>query len=145
MEISDIHPQGSPSPQGHGHEDRGAKVKYVLIFAAGLAAVVVAFQLALGAWLAGLRDDRERTVADRPELLDDDQGLYPGPQLQDTATGDMKRMARDQARALDSYGWVEPGKIARIPIRRALEIVAEQGLGTVDTKLDESAEVPEAR
>ena len=132
MEISDIQPQGAPSPEGQGHEDRGAKVKYVLIFATALATVVVVFQVALAAWLGSLRVDREQTNADRPELLDNEDGLYPGPRLQETASGDMLRMARRQARELDAYRWVVPGKLAKIPVGRALDLVASEGLDRPD-------------
>ena len=57
--------------------------------------------------------------------------IPPGPRLQPTPPRDMQELrARDQE-ALHTYGWVDRNQgVARIPIDRAIEIMAEKGAQT---------------
>jgi hypothetical protein len=54
--------------------------------------------------------------------------IPPGPRLQPTPPRDMEELrARDKA-ALTTYGWVDRDHgVARIPVDRAIEIMAQKG------------------
>jgi hypothetical protein len=55
----------------------------------------------------------------------------PAPRLQAAPVQDMQDIRQAENARLQSYGWVDrPAGIARIPIDRALDLVAEQGLPT---------------
>ena len=70
--------------------------------------------------------------ADRPAspLVDRSQPrLPPEPRLQVTAELDLARYRADERTLLESYGWVdEPQRIVRVPIDRAIDLVAAQHL-----------------
>jgi len=58
--------------------------------------------------------------------------FFPPPRLQTQPTEDLAKMqARDNAE-LNSYGWIDrPKQIVRIPIDRAMQLIAERGLPNV--------------
>ena len=56
----------------------------------------------------------------------------PAPRLQSAPVDDMRALRAAEAAALQSYGWVDrDAAIARIPVDRAIDIVAERGLPSV--------------
>jgi hypothetical protein len=55
--------------------------------------------------------------------------LPPLPRLQTVPYGDLASFRRAEDAALNGWAWTDPGKsYARIPVARAIEILAEQGL-----------------
>lgn len=53
----------------------------------------------------------------------------PGPRLQTKEPSDLAGFRRSEDAILNSYGWVDREKgIVRIPVDRALELLAERGL-----------------
>ncbi len=115
---------------GSGHESRDISVGGALLFGAALLATLV-LSLVLMKWTFDLfagQEDRaqvepasllraqEMPAASTPAVL-----MYPARFLKE------QRAAEDAV--LGSYGWVDQqAGVARIPIRRAMEIVLEQGL-----------------
>lgn len=122
----DMIPQGTPG-HGHQHEHKDASIRAILIFAASLTVVAVIFHLGLLAWLEHFSNENRKLQANRPELFSDEAGQFPAPRLQDNPALDMSQMTEKEQASLDRYGWVEPGKVARIPIGRAMEMVAASG------------------
>jgi hypothetical protein len=63
-------------------------------------------------------------------FLGNPQAALESPALADEMSPEVVAQWRDQAEArLNSYGWVDKeGGVARIPIERAMAVVAEQGL-----------------
>lgn len=56
----------------------------------------------------------------------------PGIALQDDPNGDMARYLEKEKAHLAGYGWVDRSAgVARIPLERAIDLVAEQGLPKV--------------
>jgi hypothetical protein len=54
---------------------------------------------------------------------------FPQPQLQETELQDLKTMRAEEERVLHSYAWVDPeANVVRIPIDRAIDLLAERGL-----------------
>src|SRR5262245_61164420 len=69
----------------------------------------------------------------RPETAPAPIPQFPNPLLQSNAKvkSDIAEVKRHENEALNSYGWVEKNKgIARMPIEKAMEEVAENGLGS---------------
>ncbi len=55
--------------------------------------------------------------------------LAPAPQLQVLPPADLERFRAQEDAQLNSYGWVDkPNGIVRIPIARAMELIAQRGL-----------------
>jgi hypothetical protein len=55
--------------------------------------------------------------------------LPPPPRLQTYPFGDIKDLRQEQNRLLDRYEWVDKSSgVVRIPIDRAMEVLAERGL-----------------
>jgi hypothetical protein len=63
-------------------------------------------------------------------LLSADQ-TPPPPRLQVHAPADMARMRAAEEQRLSTYSWADrPNGVVRIPIQRAMSLLAERGLGT---------------
>jgi len=55
--------------------------------------------------------------------------LPPEPRLQSNPRLDLREMRADEDRVLESYGWVDRQKgVVRIPIERAIDLLAQRGL-----------------
>ena len=53
----------------------------------------------------------------------------PEPRLQKDPAMDLQQFRAGEEAVLHSYGWVDPEKgIVRIPVERAMELVAKEGL-----------------
>jgi hypothetical protein len=53
----------------------------------------------------------------------------PAPRLQVDPTADLMQLRADETARLTSYGWVErDGRVAHIPIARAIDILSRRGL-----------------
>jgi hypothetical protein len=69
-------------------------------------------------------------VAERP----------PAPRLQQHERTDLKQMRADEDQILGSYGWVDRGNgIVRLPIDRAIYVLAQRGLPSRHTPGPETA------
>ena len=111
----------------HGHETRDVNIRLIGLF--GLSMVLLlAGSLTLMGWLFGIftgipvghgqsapgAETRSRPLA---------------PRLQTSPTRDIQEMLRAENARLQSYGWIDHASgIARIPLDRALELLATQGL-----------------
>lgn len=131
--VGDMQPQGTIDPaHGPGHEPFEIKVRNILAFGIALAIVCLIVFFVISTVFMGnfVRDERRAQLA-VPERLRDDRGQFPEPRLQASPPGDLTTMRKEDAAALDSYGWVDQKKgIARIPIDRAIDILATEGLPT---------------
>jgi hypothetical protein len=58
--------------------------------------------------------------------------LPPEPRLQSNPVGDLRKLQQNEDDILQTYGWVDQNAgIVRIPVARALELVAARGLPAV--------------
>lgn len=130
---SDIRPQASTTQATQDHERRDASIGGILWFGIILAISTVIVHIVLAAWMISFELVEQRVVAERPELFDDMTGQYAGPRLQDDPARDMETFIRAEWNRLETYGWVEHGKVARIPINRAIDLLLERGLPKVPT------------
>ncbi len=114
--------------QGGGYERRDMSLRVVGIFFLGLI-VGISAVLLLMAWLFDYFEAREASRDTPPSPLAEARPLPPEPRLQVNPSVDLKAMRAAEDAALNTYGWVDrKAGIVRIPIERAMELLAERGL-----------------
>ena len=120
-------PENNPTV---AHEATDADAVAITRFGIGLALVVVLAQLALW-WLFDHLSVRESKLSPPvPALIKAEAPKAPpAPRLQASPQLDMRNMLQEEDAVLDSYGWVDPDRgIVRVPVERAMEIIAQKGL-----------------
>ncbi len=116
-------------PADARHEPSDLQPRIIAIFGIALIATLVACVI-LAVWLFDFfaanraRQDRPRPPVARVEAP-------PEPHLQVAAPQDLEALRKQEDSVLESYGWVDRGAgIVRIPIDRAMELLADRGLST---------------
>jgi len=113
-----------------GHETADADIGPLIKFAIFLAlTTLVCAAICVG--LYRYLDQREaREKAGRyPLAAGVARPLPPPPRLQTYPFYDLKALRGDENRVLEHYGWVDKNAgIVRIPVERAIEVLAEKGL-----------------
>ena len=102
-----------------GHESSGVSIIRPLLYGVGL------FVLALALFLlaSGVIADSGQDVSPPPSAS------LKEPALQVDEAAELEEMRTKENELLSSYGWVDKDAgIVRIPIDRAIELTAEQGL-----------------
>jgi hypothetical protein len=120
-------PESNPTV---AREATDANTRAITSFGIGLAFVIVVSQLLLW-WLFDTLAGKEARLSPPVPALIRSQApaLPPEPRLQASPRLDLQKMLQDEDAVLDHYGWVDPDRgIVRLPVQRALEIVAEKGL-----------------
>ncbi|MGH9660408.1 MAG: hypothetical protein ACRD96_17795 [Bryobacteraceae bacterium] len=117
-------------PDPHGHEPTDVSVGAVARFAIGLTLSTIAV---LGLmWFVFDRfaaSEAARSPRPGPMAAADPRTEPPEPRLQITPLPDLKKFRDDEDALLASYAWIDPGKgVVRIPVDRAMELVAREGL-----------------
>ncbi len=113
-----------------GHETTDAEIAPLVRFAVFLTLVTVACALVV-VGLYKYLDAREvaEKVGSYPLAVGVTRPLPPAPRLQTYPFDDIKGLRRDEARILDNYAWVDKNAgVVRIPVERAIDILAEKGL-----------------
>jgi len=148
--MSNEHPTPERTGPEHGPDasaevfDREISVRSILWAGFGLA-LLSAVAMILMWVLAGSLRDAEKAADRPPSPLPEAnvRTLPPGPRLQGAPGSafeakpgapelELRQLRAEEERILGHYGWVnEEGGIARIPVERAMAILAERGLGAV--------------
>lgn len=111
-----------------GHEITDAHAPSIIKFAIGLALVILLSLYAM-ARLADYFGKHQAQLGPQPSPLVRTRQVPPLPQLQVTPGADLNQYRTAEDARLDSYGWVDRlNGIIRIPINRAMDLVAERGL-----------------
>ena len=111
-----------------GHELSDLRPGYIALFGIALTAVIVAAAViaSLLIHFKAARAARQETPVPR---LAGEREATPGPRLQVDANNELRQMRAAEDAALNSYGWVDKSSgSVRIPIERAMEILAKKGL-----------------
>ncbi|MBI1788457.1 MAG: hypothetical protein HYR60_13020 [Acidobacteria bacterium] len=118
------------TPPHGGHEASDVNVRSVSRFTIGLTLVTI-FVLGL-MWLVMdffLGREAARSPKPAPMIAADPLKEPPEPRLQTKPALDLQKVREDEEALLHQYGWVDPDKgIVRIPVERAMELVAKEGL-----------------
>ena len=114
----------SPSQR---YEERDASFGALIKWGAGLAVTVAMVVVAMWASFDYFAAPTEKFPA--PSLLAGARAPYAGPKLQVHAPRDLKEWRAAEEAVLNGWAWVDPDKgIVRIPVGRAIELLAERGL-----------------
>ena len=109
------------------HETRDTNVRSVVIFGAGLLVVVVVVLFAMNRMFSFLAARKDSGPPASPLALT--REIPPEPRLQLDDSANLKALQSAEEKVLASYGWVnEKEGIVRIPIERAIELLAKRGL-----------------
>jgi hypothetical protein len=114
----------------HAHEPDAVPPRPIWIGVIALVLILVIGYLVPTA-LENVLFEREARLSPPANPLAASEGrrLPPAPRLQVNPARDIAELRLAEDRILDGYGWVDPAKgIARIPIERAMAILAEKGL-----------------
>src|SRR5437868_11616365 len=119
-----------PHAQEVGHERRDISVTAVTWFGVGLIVSTIAIYVAI----AGLyRHFARQTSSPEPasRIALKAPMVVPAPQLQVNPAMDFERFRAAEETQLNSYGWIDKkAGVIRIPIERAMDLIAERGLPT---------------
>jgi hypothetical protein len=113
---------------GTGHERSDIDPRRVALVGLALAGVILATLLgAYGLFHYFHRNETQRQPS--PSPLSYTREATPEPLLSIEPGKDLKTLRAEEEAVLKTYGWIDREKgIVRIPIDRAIEIVAERGL-----------------
>jgi hypothetical protein len=127
-----------------GYEPDEVGVRGILMTAVWLVIVAIVVHLLLWVMMRAFESKEHRADPDRSPVVQSRQGppeprLQPLIELHDTTPAqDWELMKAQNQQTLGSYGWVDRDKgVARIPIDRAMQLVAQRGLpvrGTPTTR-----------
>jgi hypothetical protein len=115
------------SQQQNGHETRDINLRAVTWTAIGLVVSTIAIYVAVG----GLFDlfKSQHPSASAPSRITAPGRLPSQPRLQTNPAYDLQQLREVENAKLSSYGWVDKSAgIVRIPIDRAIALVAQRGL-----------------
>ena len=110
----------------HDHERTDAKAKPIVVFAVGMAGLVV-----FGLVVSLIAFDyfvKHQSLGPPASPFENVRQLPPEPRLQVNAPQDLERYKEEETKVLDSYGWVDQkAGIVRIPIARAMDVLLHEG------------------
>jgi hypothetical protein len=130
-ELSESDQKYLATSQARGHEVRDAHFSNLLVYGFGMLVLVLLLGVVgsvvtyryMG-WLTGL-------IPATPQFQVGQQQLPPVPRLEVQGPRDLVSLRLSEQRQLDSYGWVDKNKgIVRIPISRAMGLIAAQAAGS---------------
>lgn len=136
----DIHIDGENEEAGFEREDLGPKP--ILIFLLALTVGCVLIAIALKGFYSYLDayENRKQSVpsplaqpghADTRLVEPGDIAKFPQPRLETNEPMEINDFRVEEEKTLHSYGWVDQqAGVVRIPIDRAMELVAQRGLPT---------------
>ena len=114
-----------PNTPHAGHETTDVNVWAVGKFAIGLVIVCVVSLVLLFGLMKFFQSREETSVANTVEPAK----LFPEPQLQKAPIPDLKAIRAEEDKLLNGYAWVDqPKGVVRIPVDRAIEVLAQRGL-----------------
>ncbi len=123
--------KGFTNPREHrqlGHERLDVNVRAVALFGGGMLVFIGGILL----WMAGMFEyfaGRPAKPVMPPSPLAISRQLPPEPRLQVDPARDLQDMRAQEDAVLNSYGWVDrKAGIVRLPIHRAIDLLAERGL-----------------
>jgi hypothetical protein len=119
-----------PPESGDGKVDGELDFRGILVFAGGLLAVTLVVMGLMWGVAVLLKGSLARKDPAPPALAEAREArVPPGPNLQPNPTADLAAFRAAEDAELATWAWVDREKaVARVPVERALEIVAARGL-----------------
>jgi hypothetical protein len=128
VDTKHSHGQESPSGKLH-HEVRDVHVRPIAVIGVGLfALVLVSIGLMWG--LFEVLEKHEEAVDSKPTgIMAERPKEPPQPRLETSPVPVLKQVLANENALLSSYGWInEKTGTVRIPVQRAMELLAQRGL-----------------
>ena len=136
---NEIHPATSTGNDGYERQDIGAKGILYFLLGLAVAGVLVYFVVdGLYGFLDKRSDAQQEAVSplvtnaptDTRNISQDyPQGAFPNPRLEVDERGQLNDIRIKEEQTLQSYGYVDKNAgTVRIPIDRAMELIAQRGL-----------------
>lgn len=120
--------QHTSTPNGRGHETSDANVAVLAKYGIGLA-VIFALVLVLMLLLRGFFVTQTKRATPPASPLAAQRQAPPAPLLQVTPEKDLLQVRATEDSILHTYGKVtSDASVVRLPIERAMELVAQRGL-----------------
>ncbi len=124
-----MHEHHTPKTPQRGYETQDLSVRAIGVFGIVLSVALIA-TVAVTAWMFGWFESRavRQDVGSPPMAVT--SAAPKEPKLQVDAPKDLKALRAIEHERLTTYGWTskETG-LGRIPIDRAMDIIADRGLG----------------
>jgi len=110
-----------------GHETRDLNVRAVSLFAAGLVLCGTIIYIGAAGLFAFFK--QQHPSAESVSRITVPHPIAPEPRLQANPTDDLDRFRATEEAKLNGYGWVDKDRaVIRIPIERAMDLIAQRGL-----------------
>ncbi|MDW8104776.1 MAG: hypothetical protein RMK92_07150 [Armatimonadota bacterium] len=115
---------------GHGtYEKQDVGFRFAILFIVGIILLTVVSMVFLLVIYPVLTPEGARARRETVQEVQRRLPPPPNPVLQANPAVDMKRFREQEELKVSTYGWVDERRgIVRVPVERAMEIVAEQGL-----------------
>jgi hypothetical protein len=113
--------------QRSGHQTSEINLRGVTWATIGLVIVVLAVLVTVGGLFSLFK--RQYASESAPPRITTAGRLPPAPRLQTSPTSDLQQLLEAENAKLNSYGWIDKsGGVIRIPIERAMDLLAQRGL-----------------
>ena len=121
-------PSGPPPDPADGHERTDVAAKPILYFLIGLVVFGGVVQASMSLLMTGYVAQDTKAPVPPKNILRDTGSTDVAAPLQQNTTGDMVRMYADEDQVLSTYHVDPQTKAVRIPLDRAVEVIAKKGL-----------------
>jgi hypothetical protein len=127
MQAEDFH-RDAVNPEEAGYEPSDLNAGYIGLFGIGLAVVLVVAVVVISLLIQYKTVQHVRRDTPIPQMAREREATS-GTRLQVDAQNELRQMRAAEDAVLNSYGWVDKDAgIVRIPVDRAMEILAKKGL-----------------
>jgi hypothetical protein len=118
------------SHAAHNHEKSDAHVPSIYKFVVGTFALLFVSMLAMWVLFIALEKTSPQVAAGvSPMAVERGRVIPTGPRLQTVPNGNLPEFRQHEDSVLATYGWIDKNDgVVRIPVDRALDVVAEKGL-----------------
>ena len=114
---------------GRGHETRDVNIRFITSVVIGLFLLTL-LGMGVSRWFqAGLAERQRAAERPRSPLAESLPTQPPEPRLQVRPAADLVELRAREEAQLTRYEWIDPNQgLVRIPVERAIELLAERGL-----------------
>lgn len=124
MNEHEAHSHGTGAHEVSSHEQSDANIPSIVWFGIGVVILIAVSAVAMLVLFKFLEARPEPAVS----ALAQQREVPPTPRLQVSPMADLEGMRADEQKVLETYGWVDKdGKVARIPIERAIDLLMQKG------------------
>jgi hypothetical protein len=111
------------------HEEADINIRTVLMFAGGLAVIIVISALLMGLLFRVLSSQAAANDPQISPVARPSGQSPPAPNLLTNEPAELRKFQVEEAGKLQGYGWVDQqGGVARLPIAEAKRLIIERGL-----------------